>query len=153
MSKPEIVFCIGYLASLFLLRNLIYHIKQYIGFFRAASLGVRPKGPHLLKKILTPSNLNLWLVSPTFGPVIMTLWCFWVWLLWNFNEPVRWLVYRLISSASAGLLWEENTVEWLISPAWNQQTNRLNESSSLSISEWSWPCGCFYFHLVRFGQH
>jgi len=95
-----------------LLRNVIYHIKQYIGFFRTASLGVRPKGTHLLKKILTPSNLNLWLVSPTFGPVIMTLWCFWVWLLWNFNE-----------------------------------------SSSLSISEWSWPCGCFYFHLVRFGQH
>jgi hypothetical protein len=29
---------------------VIYHIEQYIGFFRAANLGVQPKGPHLLEK-------------------------------------------------------------------------------------------------------
>jgi len=45
----------------FLLRNLIYHIKQYVGE-RATSLGVRPKGRHLCEKILTPSDLSLWSV-------------------------------------------------------------------------------------------
>ena len=39
-------------------------------------------------------------------------------------RPVRWLVSRLINLAGAGLLWEENTVGWLISPGWNQQANR-----------------------------
>jgi len=40
-------------------------------------------------------------------------------------QLVRWLVSGLISSAGAGLLWEENTVGWLISPGWNQQANML----------------------------
>ena len=40
-------------------------------------------------------------------------------------EHVRWLISGLIRSAGAGLLWEKNTVGWLISPGWNQQTNRL----------------------------
>ena len=44
---------------------------------------------------------------------------------WIIIEPVRWLVSGLISPASAGLLWEENIVGWLISPGWNQQANRL----------------------------
>jgi len=42
------------LASMFLLINVTYHVKQYIGFFRDASLRVRPKGPHWRKnKIYT----------------------------------------------------------------------------------------------------
>ena len=32
------------------------------------------------------------------------------------TRPVRLLVSELISTASAGLLWEKNTVDWLISP-------------------------------------
>ena len=40
-------------------------------------------------------------------------------------EPVRRLVSGLISPACAGLLWEENTVSWLISPGWNKQANML----------------------------
>ena len=48
-------------------------------------------------------------------------------------QPVRWLVSRLISSAGAGLLWEENIVGCLISPGWNQQTNRLIMTKKQSI--------------------
>jgi len=41
------------------------------------------------------------------------------------HTPVRWLVFELISPAGAGLMWEKNTVDWLISPGWNQQANRV----------------------------
>jgi len=51
-------------------------------------------------------------------------------LLYSAIQPVCWLVSELISSAGAGLLWEENTVGWLISPGWNQQTNMLIGSCS-----------------------
>jgi len=40
-------------------------------------------------------------------------------------QPVRWLISRMISSTSASLLWEKNTVSWLISPNWNLHTNML----------------------------
>ena len=40
-------------------------------------------------------------------------------------QPVRWLISRMISSTSASLLWEKNTVSWLISPSWNLRTNML----------------------------
>ena len=42
-----------------------------------------------------------------------------------FNRPVRWLVSRPISPADADLLWEKNTISWLISPGWNRRANRL----------------------------
>ena len=51
-------------------------------------------------------------------------------LLQIITQLVRWLVSGLISPAGTGLLWEENTVDWLISPAWNQQTNMLSFSNA-----------------------
>ena len=53
---------------------------------------------------------------------------------WNF-WPVRWLVSELISPADAGLLWEKNTVGWLISPGWNQQANRLSVVTLLYFTQ------------------
>ena len=53
------------------------------------------------------------------------------------NQPVRWLGSGLISPVGADLLWEKNTIPWLISPGWNQQTNRLNKSNPNLI--WQ-PC-------------
>ena len=47
------------------------------------------------------------------------------------NQPIRWLVSGLISPTGAGLLWEENTVPWLISLGWNQQANKLIDVNKL----------------------
>ena len=44
---------------------------------------------------------------------------------WRVKRHVRCLVSGLINPVDADLLWEKNTVGWLISPGWNQQTNRL----------------------------
>ena len=61
---------------------------------------------------------------------------------------VCWLVSGLISPAGAGLLWEENTVGWLISSGWDQQANRLHvfngrcpssfiiELAAVQVSSW-----------------
>ena len=56
------------------------------------------------------------------------------------------VVSGLISQDGIGLLWEKNTVDWLISAGWNQQANMLMFSEDLFVSIESWE---LYLHKKR----
>ena len=97
-------------------------------FFKAELISLFKKLICLLQSfsiILSCYNLVRWIVTlPTDPSVVFSRHV----LHPNQHEykrPVRWLISGLISPAGAGLLWEENTIGWLISPGWNQQANML----------------------------
>jgi len=115
---PEMVVCLCFSskANFYFWFSLIsfsvyfseWHYDYYI-YFRFCSLN------YVLQ-------YSVWMPCWTrVAPVLRILYSF---LLANI-QPVRWLVSGLITLAGAGLLWEKNTVPWLISPGWNQQANRL----------------------------
>ena len=76
-----------------------------------------------ITQVRSPFNISCW-SEFVFKTICKIPWGCFPWTRLS-RQPVRWLVSGLTSPAGAGLLWEKNTVPWLISPDWNQQANRL----------------------------